>query len=174
MICSLVKRWKKNKDGAVTVEFGLIFIPFILLVLGIIELALMFTAATMLEGGTHAAARVLRTGQAQESGDALTFFQNTLCGQLMGLVDCNGVQHEVLLSFDGSFTSMDFEPQFDEDGNMISRGFDPGQENSAIIVRTTYRYQFITPVIGTLVSGRADNSVTLMSTVALRNEPYDF
>lgn len=168
------KHWRKDANGAVAVEFGLIFVPFILLVLGIIELALMYTAATMLEGSTHAAARVLRTGQAQESGDALTFFQDTLCNHLMGLVDCNGVVHEVLLSPDGHFSSLDVTPQFDEDGNMISRGFDPGQENSAIIVRSTYRYQFITPLIGTLVSGRADNSVTLMSTVSLRNEPYDF
>lgn len=174
MFGGFFNRWRKDSRGATAVEFGLVFMPFIILILGIIELAIMYTAADVLEGATHGAARILRTGQAQESGDPLTAFNDRLCSQSVGLIDCSKIVSEVILSPDGTFSSVDFEPQYDADGNMIPRGFDPGEENSVIVVRSSYRYEFITPLIGTMVSGRSDNSITLVSTVALRNEPYDF
>lgn len=168
------KFFYRKKDGAAAIEFGLLFFPFFLLVLGIIEIALMFAAAAVLEGSAHAATRVLRTGQAQQSGDALTMFEQTMCDSIGGLIDCDGIIYEVLLSPDGSFSSLDVQPQYDDDGNLISRGFDPGQENSVIIVRLTYNYEFITPYLSALVTGRSDNRVPLISTVSVRNEPYDF
>ena len=49
------------------VEFAVIAIPFFTLIIGIIEVGLIFWAGYELENATAAAARLVRTGQAQTS-----------------------------------------------------------------------------------------------------------
>lgn len=165
--------WRKNTSGAVALEFALVSIPFFLVVIGIIELAMMFSAASVLEGGTHAAARVVRTGQVQGAADPLATFQAGLCNNVGGLIDCDRITHEVMMVADGNFAGAG-APQYDTDGNMVSRGFDPGGVSDVVVVRTAYVYTFATPLIGLLVSSRDDNAILLMSTVTIRNEPYEF
>ncbi len=167
--------WRKNRDGSVAVEFGLTAIPFFLLVVGLLETSLLYAAATTLEGGTVAASRLIRTGQAQASGDPQTVFEDLLCEHVNALIPCEELVYEAIVPPGGTFGDAEgLPPQFDGDGNLIPGGFDAGGVSDVVVIRTSYRYRFITPFVAPMFSNNFDNSTTLMSTVTIRNEPYEF
>lgn len=173
MLRKLISRWGRNNDGVVAIEFSLVSIPFLMLALGIIELSLMYASASMLEGATGKAARLIRTGQVQQSGAApQDMFRDAICNTALLFISCNDITIEVrqMDSYE-DFGTM--SPQFDADGNMTSQGFSPGGSNDRVLIRTAARYTMMTPFIGTLLAG-SDSSMLFMSTVVLQTEPYEF
>lgn len=169
------KRWKKETTGTTAIEFSLVAIPFITMMLGIVEIALMYTAGSLLEGSTAAAARMIRTGQLQilNPTDPEAVFREALCSNIRALVSCNSIQIEVVQLPDGFMDAADYAPQFDEDGNLITRTFTMGGSSDVVLIRTAYRYPFMTPLL-TPILGGASGSRLLMSTVVLETEPYEF
>lgn len=164
-----------SADGTVAIEFGLTAVPFFMLVVAILEVSLMYASATLLEGGTVMAARLIRTGQAQNSGDPQTLFADALCNQVSFVIPCERLQYNVFTPPGNTFDDADGSPpEFDDDGNMTDDGFDPGGVSDVVVIRTAYRYRFLTPLIGPLLSSSSDNGVTLYSTITIRNEPYEF
>lgn len=165
------KKLNHNQDGATAIEFALLSIPFVFLVIGIIEVAIMFAAAAMLEGATNAAARLVRTGQIKNQADPQAAFRDALCDYTVALVNCNELVFESI-PLDSFLDAQDMEPQYDEDGNMTSSGFDPGGSSDRVLIRVSYRYEMMTPFIGPLLGG-ADKSILFISTIVLQTEPYD-
>ncbi|TVQ82274.1 MAG: pilus assembly protein [Micavibrio sp.] len=166
----------RNKDGAVAVEFALVAVPLFIVIIGILEMCLFFAAGMALEGAAQDSARVIRTGEAQKTGDPLTAFEDRVCKNSGILMKCGDISYEVIEISGGSFYSVaEYEPQFDEDGEMISQGFAPGGVESTVLVRLAYRYKFTTPLIGGLMGdGLGGGGFTHLSTVIIRNEPYDY
>lgn len=169
-------RATRNTDGVAAIEFGMIAMPLFILIFGIIEIGLCFAAGLVLEGSAAEAGRVLRTGQAQQSANPETTFREALCSHANTMLDCSRIQYEVIRIGDDSFeTAETATPQFDEDGNLIEQEFNAGNSNDVILVRTAYRYEFITPLIGALMTGDdGRNSMTHMSTIVIKAEPYVF
>ncbi len=173
MLGKLLKKFIKKEDGATAIEFSLLFIPYLMLSLGIIELSVMYTSASLLEGATSSAARMIRTGQLQQDGgDPETLFRDGLCEYAVVLVNCNDVVVEVI-TMDSFADFGTYAPSYDGDGNMVSQGFDAGGSSDRVLIRTAYRYEMMTPFIGTLMAGPTASRL-FMSTVVLQTEPYDF
>ena len=167
------KNWVKKDDGSTAIEFSLLAIPFVFLVVGIIEVSLAFTAGTLLEGATNSAARLIRTGQIQQSSaDPETMFRDSFCQYATVLVNCNDVVIEVqpLSSFSDMNT---LAAQYDEDGNLQSRGFDAGGSSERVLIRVGYNYTMLTPLVGHLLAGEG-SKLHFMSTIVLQSEPYEF
>lgn len=175
-----MSRFRKKDDGVAAVEFAFFAIPFAFLMIGMIEVGMMSTAGTLLQGATDESARLIRTGQAQQSGDPQGMFEDALCARVDLLIDCDDLTYEVIkiddgLGFGGASTDATLvDPVFDVDGNLQSSGFDPGGENSLVIVRVAYNYPLLSPFVGPFLSDRSDNTRLLMSTAIIQNEPYDF
>ena len=167
----LFGKWVKRREGSTAIEFSLLLMPYIMICLGIIELSLMYTAASLVEGATNSAARMIRTGQLQQSaGDPQQEFQDALCDFAVVLVDCNEMVVEVQqIDSYGDFS----DPVFDGDGNLVSQGFDMGGSNDKVVIRVAYTYTMMTPLIGPILNG-ADGSTLFMSTIVLQAEPYEF
>lgn len=165
--------WKKNEKGSTAVEFALIGIPFILMVIGIIEMALMFTAHSLLEASTSEAAREIRTGAVQQGGGE-TLFQDTLCGFASLLIPCDEIQYQVV-SIPSFQDAEDFpDAQFDEDGNLQDQQFDSGGVNDVVMMRVAYKYPIKTPMMQLMLTNNNDSNRILLSTVVLQTEPYQF
>lgn len=170
----------KNTQGATAIEFAFFSVPFVFIIIGIIELGMMFTAATLLQGATDESARLIRTGQAQNSGSAQNMFEDMLCDNVSVFIPCEALMYEVIriddeTGFSGAAGgSSPVQPQIDVDGNLELRGFDPGEENSLILVRVAYRYPLMTPFIAPFLSDNSDGKKLLMSTAIVQNEPYQF
>lgn len=171
MFGSWWKKFIKRKDGTTSIEFSMLIIPYLMISLGMIEMSLMFTSASLLEGATNSAARLIRTGQLQQGGgDAQTVFQDELCNFAQVLINCDDMVVEVqVLSSYNDFVA----PTYDSDGNMISQGFDAGGSNDKVLIRVSYRYSMMTPLVGNLLNGE-DGGTLFMSTVVLQTEPYEF
>lgn len=173
LLKNLLKRWRKEEDGVVAVEFALIAIPFTFLLIGIIELSFIFAGSSILEGATQSASRIIRTGQLQQSeGNQEDMFRTALCDSADIFLSCDNIMYEVIHL--NSFSDAEnYEALFEDDGSLSSRGFDPGGVNDVILIRTAYRQTLVTPFFGDLFSTGEGQTVLLMSTVVLQTEPYD-
>lgn len=165
------KSWSKRKDGATAIEFSLLVMPYMLISLGIMEISLMFASASILEGATDSASRLIRTGNIQQSGaDPETLFRDKMCEFAIILIECEDLQVEVSVLQDyGDYSGA----TFDGDGNLSSSGFDPGGSNDKVLIRVAYRYEMITPLVGPLLNGPG-GSTLFISTIVLQTEPYEF
>ena len=169
--------WAKKRDGSIAVEFSLLATPFIFMIVGIIETALMFTTQSMLEYSTSKAARMIRTGEIQQSGgDQEQIFRQTVCGfATQALISsCDDIQFEVQDLPDFSSAADYPDAEFDEDGNMTNQGFSPGGVSDVVLIRVGYSYDVMTPVMQYLLQNQANGRRNMLSTIVLQTEPYDF
>ncbi len=165
------RKWFRRDDGASAIEFSLLFMPYMLISLGIMEISLMFASASLLEGATDSASRLIRTGNIQQSnGDPETLFRDAMCDFAVILIDCADIVVDVSVMNDyGEYTAA----AYDGDGNLVSNGFDPGGSNDKVLIRVGYRYEMITPIVGPLLNGPGGSTV-FVSTIVLQTEPYEF
>ncbi len=172
-IKNVLKRWGKEEDGVVALEFALVAVPFIFTLIGIIELSFIFAGSSVLEGATQEASRMIRTGQIQqaEAGQE-EMFETALCENARVFLNCDNLQYEVI-HLEGFSDAGNYAAQLDGDGNLDSRGFDPGGVSDVILIRTAYRQSIVTPFFGRFFSDGDGESLLLMSTVVLQTEPYD-
>ncbi|MGB1077420.1 MAG: TadE/TadG family type IV pilus assembly protein [Bdellovibrionales bacterium] len=168
------KKWTKKEDGSTAIEFALIAIPFVFMLIGIIELSLYFATTSLIHGAAETAARLIRTGQVQQSlGDPQQMFEDALCEHAATFVNCNDIQYEVItLANFGDFEN--YPPQYDDDGNLITSGFSAGGVNDVVLIRAVHRYNFATPLLAPVLGENGGNSRLILSTIILQTEPYDF
>lgn len=169
-------RWRRKDDGVAAVEFALLAIPFFMLLVGVLEISMYFAAGNVLEGGAAAASRLLRTGQVQLSDDPEETFRTALCDHVRTLIPCDRLQYEVIRLDDNTFAGAEnYEPEFDDDGNLVPSPFSTGNSNDVILVQTVYRYEFLTPFLGTMITGDAGRNWSIhMATSVIKAEPYNF
>ncbi len=166
-------RWRSNDDGSTAVEFALIGIPFIFMVIGIIEMALMFTAQSLLEASTAQASREIRTGAVQQ-GEGEQGFIDALCDFAAILIPCNDIQYQVV-AMENFGEAVEFpEAEFDEDGDLEDQQFDAGGVSDVVMIRTAYKYPIKTPMMQLILTNNNDSSRVMISTIVLQTEPYEF
>lgn len=178
MLRNLGIKWVRKDDGTVLLEFAFVAPFFALLLLGIIELGLIFTAATVLEGGTGDAARLIRTGHLQQfSTDPEADFSAELCSHVELFIPCVSLQYEVINIPDNSFSDANnaAPPVFDANGVLQVTPFDAGGPNDVILIRTYYWYPIVTPYIQAFLADDTERGeILLQSTIALLTEPYEY
>lgn len=162
-----------DTQGVAAVEFSLLVIPFVFLMIGIIEMALMFTSQSLLEASSAQAARQIRTGAVQEGGGEQAFIDE-LCEFAAVLIPCGDIQYQVV-SFDDFGDADDFpDAEFDDEGNLEDQGFDPGGVNDVVMVRVSYTYNIKTPMMQLILTNNNDGNRIMLSTIVLQTEPYQF
>ena len=173
MLDNFLKRWRRDREGSTAVEFALIGIPFVLMVIGIIEMALMFTAQSLLEASTAEAAREVRTGAIQQGGGEDTFTE-VLCGFAAVLIPCEEIQYQVV-ALENFGEAEEFpDAEFDEDGNLEDQQFDAGGVSDVVMIRVAYTYPIKTPMMQLMLTNNNDSNRIMLSTIVLQTEPYEF
>lgn len=165
-------RFGRDQRGATAVEFGLVAIPFIALMFAILETALVFFAGQTLETATINAARLIRTGQAQQQGLSAAAFKDKVCSQVMALFDCTA-QLKVEVSTFPSFATVDLSKPVDAGGNLkTSFNYAPGKGGDIVVVRAFYEWPVFVKLLGLDLSNMGNGSHLLSATAAFRNEPF--
>lgn len=170
----IIRQWCRKRDGATAVEFSLLALPLIVMVIGIIEISLMFTTQSLLDASASTAARLIRTGQIQEAGGNEELFRDALCNFARILIPCEDIQFQVQVLDDFGAAEETPPPAYDEDGNLIGQEFSPGDINSVILIRVAYQYSIMTPMMQPLLTNRGDGTRLMLSTIVMQNEPYQF
>jgi Flp pilus assembly protein TadG len=159
-------------SGAVAIEFAIVASSFMLMLLASFEFGYMLFVQSVLDNAARDAARLIRTGQAQISGNAQTSFQTLLCNDVGAIVGCGSIVYasQVFNDWTSAQTAMNTPPPRDVNGNFVPPGFSAGTQGQIVVVTATYNYPFVTPWVGGFFG--ASKSAFLMSTVVFMNEPY--
>jgi Flp pilus assembly protein TadG len=169
-----VGRFRRNQDGATVVEFALVAAPFFALMFAIIETALLFFADQTLDTAVSSAARLIRTGQAQEDGMTASQFKTAICDQVGGLINCaSGLKVDVRKYTD--FDSIDLATPLDADGNLkVTENYNAGHGGDIVVVRAYYEWPTFVTQLGNNLANLPDGNHLLVATAAFRNEPFSW
>lgn len=173
-----VRRFRRDEDGATAIEFGLVALPFFSLIFAIIETALAFWSAQVLETAVAAAAREIYTGSFQSSSGnanpdtALINFKNSVCKNVIALFDCQKLVSVDIRRFE-SANDVTLPNPIDKDKNYdtSSYGYSQPKGNEIAVVRASMEYPRFVSIAGqstTLKSGKR----LIMATATFRTEPY--
>ena len=161
-------RLARKEDGVAAVEFGMVALPFLLLVFAIMETSMVFFASQTLETAVVDSSRLIMTGQAQSKGFNQAAFKEAVCARIYGLFDCqNGIQVDVKTYT--NFAGLDLTPPLDAEGKLqASTTYQPGGPSDIVVVRLYYQW----PIYVSVLQNMAGNNRLLIATAAFRNEPF--
>ncbi|MGE3150321.1 MAG: TadE/TadG family type IV pilus assembly protein [Pseudorhodoplanes sp.] len=168
----VVRRFRGEEDGATAVEFALISVPFLALLLGIIETAGVFFAGQTLETATADSARLILTGQAQSQGLTQAQFKTAVCSRVYGLFDCASNMYVDVKTY-SSFSNIDNTKPIDANGNLVNNfTYQPGGPGCIVVVRLLYAWPVYVSLMGLNIADMNGRKRLLVATAAFRNEPY--
>ncbi|MEQ1863802.1 MAG: TadE/TadG family type IV pilus assembly protein [Micropepsaceae bacterium] len=169
----LLSRFKRAESGASAVEFSFVALPFFLLIYAIVDVSLIFFASTTLENGLIAAARQIRTGEAQAANMTTAQFRELVCNQISMLLGCDGRLGIDVRQFAG-FGGVVLPPALDENGNLSGNmAFQPGTAGDVVVVRAFYTWPMLTPTVGIQFANMSGGHRLLEASIAFRNEPFN-
>ncbi len=166
-----VRRLVRDRQGVVSVEFALVAMPFLMLVIAILELGIMILQESVMYGALEEGARELRTGVVQKANDPETKFRETICANLHSLMDCGDVVWDVRKFTKYADVNLD-DLQTGSDGLPSNVIFDPGGAREITSIRIYSLYNFVTPFLETLFDD-GTNGRLLMYTAVVKGEPWD-
>jgi Flp pilus assembly protein TadG len=170
-IVTMFRRLGRDAKGATTLEFALVAIPTFMLLFGTLEFGILIFESSVVEGATRAAARKVRTGEAQISADANGTFKTAFCANLFNAFDCSTFRYDVRNFAD--FPNIVLPPiTFDANGMANNVVFQPGGAGTVTTVRVIHQHVFATPLIGSLMGAGTSNSIPVTSTAVFKTEPY--
>lgn len=178
----LIRRFRRDQDGATAVEFAIVITPFLAVLLAIIETALMFWTNQILEDAVTLASRQLLTGQSQTEYPAsagavanTTKFRDAVCSHAPALVDCSKVQIDVrsYASFSGAQAGTSASNPV-SGGTLNTTGFaynqtGPGQ---IIVVRAVLEYDLLFTQWSTALANIGAGRRALVASTAFKSEPF--
>lgn len=165
------RRALASQHGATTVELALVATPFLLLLMGIFELALLLLANTALEDATYKAAREVRTGAFQTSGavDAADF-KELVCDHLAWMG--SGCQARLTVDMRAYPTLGALAAGLAAPVDPEHPCFEAGGPGQVVLARAQMRWRIVTPLLRESLAGTADGARRLEATTAFRNEPF--
>ena len=83
-----IARFKSDTSGVTIIEFALLALPFFYIIFGIIGYGLYLFTNIALDAAGEAAARDVRTGQAQGRDETMEQFKQRVCTEAGGVLDC--------------------------------------------------------------------------------------
>ena len=178
----LIRRFRRDQDGATAVEFALVITPFLALLLAIIETALMFWTNQILEDAVTQASRQLLTGQSLAAYPATagaaantTKFRDAVCANAPALVDCGKVQIDVrsYASFSGAQAGTSGANPV-SGGALNTAGFrynqtGPGQ---IVVVRAVLEYDLLLTQWSTALANIGGGRRALVASTTFKSEPF--
>lgn len=167
-----LSRLKKERAGSAAVEFALVATPFFLLLFAVFDISMIFVASTTLENGIVAAARAIRTGQAQAANMTVQQFRTMVCNDISMLLACDSRLGLDVRTYTG-FGNVQFPAALDNNGNMVGNlQFNPGVAGDIVVVRAFYTWPIMSPALTQSFSNMAGGKRLLEASIAFRNEPF--
>lgn len=168
---SRLGRFVRANEAVAAIEFALIAPPFFAVLLAILQVGLVFVAQQVLQTATTQAARLIMTGQAQNSNMTAAQFQQNVCANATALFNCAGIYVNVQTFADFSSVSM-ASPIQNGNFNAGAMQYSTGGSGDIVVVQAFYQWPvYLAPLNFNLanVGGSYD---LIVGTAAFRTEPY--
>lgn len=172
-VLTRLRGFKRDRRGAVALEFALVAIPFFVMMLAVFEYALVYLVTVSLDSATTEVARRIRTGEAQKAAMTATDFKNQVCANMGWLTSQCGSNLYVDARTFGNFAG-EASPQPVSGGafNQANLKFDVGGPGAIVLVTTFYQWKLLTPALQSGLSSMAGGIDVITARAAFRNEPY--
>ena len=127
----------REESGMAAVEFAMVALPYLIVILGIMELAFGFFLDRLVQDAVMDARRAVRVGQIK-AGATESDFRTIICATkaVKRLLDCSKFQIDLrqVADFDGS------RPEFGEDADDDKKArFEPGEGGTTNVLRVYYK-----------------------------------
>jgi len=169
-----LKRLARSDSGATAVELGLVAAPFLALLIGLFQTALVFLAGRELDAAVAQAARTIMTGQAQTLNLTQSQFNNTVCQNIYALFSCSKLMVNVKTY--GSFATVNTGAPtltYNGQGQVTNAwSYTPGGPGDIVVVQVMYQWPVVLAPLGFNLSNLANGNRLLVSTAVFKNEPY--
>ncbi len=161
-----------DASGASALEFALVALPFILLLLAVLEVGIVYFATSELDNAVVEGARLIRTGQAQNQNFDAGAFKTQVCTHLTAPISCSGLMLDV--RHFSNFSSINLTNPLDANGNLKTTfSYDPGVGGDVVVVRAFYDWGLTAKLPNEIaLSNMSNGDRLLISTAAFRNEPF--
>ena len=176
---------RRDRRGSIAAEFALTAPLFITTVVGVMEIGMVLTTQSLMEGAVRDAARFGVTGQ--NDTERLQIIGDIIADRTIGLVDINEATVDILTygSFDDigapepfvddppyngvydsgeTYTDINGNGQWDADQGKKGAG----DASEVVLYRILYNVPSLTGLLDYLLG-----TMSLSATIAVRNEPYD-
>lgn len=177
-----LRRFRRERRGSAVVEFALVAPLFFAMLFAIMETALMFFAAQVLETGTQDSSRLMLTNQAQNASMLQSDFETNLCDRVKLMFNCgpssgaNGIT--VMVKSYPAGTDIPAADLVDPITSGVFTGASsyvlptPG---STVLIRTFYKWPLFVTQLGYNLANLGRNTASpqrlLASTAVFRVEP---
>lgn len=173
----------RNEAGSTAIEFAFVIGPFLALLFAIMEVALIYFGQVSLDTQTENAARIIMTGQAQNSHMNQEQFKDLVCKDLVSFLKCDDITVDVRASNTFAEASSNLAQPLNADGTMAS-GFDdftPGGPSKVVVVSVYCNFRLLSSLpalgdftgsVGLSLGNMPDGSRLMSSVRAFRTEPY--
>lgn len=174
----LRRRWRalgRDARGVTAIEFGILAVPFFVIIGAILETALVFFAAQVLDTAVQDSSRLLRTGQAQQAGFGLDQYRQQVCSGLYGLFDCDDLRLNVRVlgsgtGFGAFSRSLPVNPA--TGAWDFTQGYSGGGGDDVIMIEAYYKWRTLLDFGGFNLASLPDGTRLLGSVRVFRNEPF--
>jgi Flp pilus assembly protein TadG len=178
-----------SREGATAIEFAIVAPVLFLLVMGVIELGLIFFTNAVLEGATNIGSRIGKTGYSS-GGPREDYIMSRIRELSGGILNTDNLTISILSynNFDNigqpeacitaQCRAVDAVPGIDFVDTNGNGSWNSDQGKSAaggagaiVLYRVSYVWKLFTPLMSALI-GDAQGNVTISSVAAVRNEPF--
>ena len=176
-------RFARDRRGATAIEFGLLAIPFFLLVFAILESCISFAAQEVMANATDNTARRLRTGQDKAANVDANSVRKMICDQIQIIVsrDCPGLKID-LRTFDtfaqaaqAGFWIKDGNIELTYSGTKDAKQFvvEPGRSMSKNMLRVFYAWPVMTDLMAKTMANLDGGKTLHYASAIWQNEPFN-
>jgi Flp pilus assembly protein TadG len=164
------RRFIQDKSGAAALEFAMVSLPFLAMIICIIEVGVDFLFFSQIDYATHKAAQEIRSGSVQMQNLTATQFKtNVICPKLTGLT-CSSLQVNVGVVRNTYEWSANWT-WWPNTVNPATAKWCPGGAADTILIQLAYPV----PLASMIWAGAASNANGVryyLSAAAFRNDPF--
>ena len=169
-------RFWRDPRGGVALEFAVVSLPFLTLLLFLVEIGYDFFAQVSLDYGVQTAARQIQIGAAQDAATVEVFKDKYLCPALSGLLPCSSVMVDIqpiTIDFQTAVT-MSLPTTGSGQLNAPSYTYCPGKPRQLMLMQAIYTSpSLIAAFVPDMATGTADGFVHVtLSAAAFINENF--
>jgi Flp pilus assembly protein TadG len=158
----------RKESGVALIEFAIIALPFLALILGMLEVGLIFWAGYELDNATLAASRMIKTGQAQKNNYTQADMITEICNNVAILSDCASKLQLTVQSF-SSFNCIANPAQT---GCTPPSNYNLGGGSQIELVTSSYEWPLFNFATVALLSNLPDGNRLIQSAAVFQNEPF--
>lgn len=172
---NLLGRFRRNKRASVAVEFGILAIPFAMVIFAVLESCVSFASQQVLANATDDIARKIRTGQSGWRNPSEATVKSAICARLDVMVGSSCLTRLTvdLRTFDTYAEAAALKIRVNN-GVLDTAGFkvEAGGSGKRNIIRVFYRWPVLTDIMRLSMSNLSDRSIMQIATATWKNEPY--